>query len=964
MTFGLLLGLMFGVNPYDSGPPSAPAESLAQIRTSEDIEVELVASEPLVVDPVAIAFDERGRMFVAEYRDYPTGPARPDDAPLSRIRLLIDDDHDGRMDRSKIFADELPSCQGLCPWRGGLIATVANRVLWIADHDGDDRADVREVLCVGLGRANTQLQPAFPTLGIDRWVYVTNGLSGGEIQRPGRSGPPVNVSRSDFRFDPLGDGTEPATGLGQFGQSIDDWGDRFTSSNRRPIMHAVLPYRTLTRNPFARMPEGFHDCATSGAESRVYPLVATATTASTHVGTHTAACGVHIHRGDGLGDDYVGNAFVCDPTAYLVARHRMAPDGVTYRAERIARGESPRLDWLVSSDRWFRPVSMTDGPDGALYLCDMYRAVIEHPVYMPPGVAEKVDPRAGDDRGRIYRLRARGTKLRPYRPASNSVERLALLEDPVGWRRSTAFRQLIEAPDAKDVAGLRDLAASNRSAQARSLAVRILESWGTLDDALLGKILGDEDPRVVEQGLRILGDRSGRSGKSWAREIVACAAHADPRVRFAALLAWPELTDAEGLDVLAERVGIDADDPWIQAAVWSIAKRDATELAIRLLTGPAATDASVDSISELVAIAAAGGEVSDVRRLLATILDSAKPLAPTMVVLEGFAKGLDRRPAGELPRWPVLLRSPPMDWVELVQRAQDVMDRCRGVVEDAQAAPADRVRGLRLLASVPGPNVDSALLDRLSTGESAEIQAAALEAISRRSSPALLIEVMSRWENLSAPTRGEVIPLLLRHSETIRLLLDGLEAGRVSPGLLGFEGRAALLAQKDPALSARAEKLLGGEVSTDRREVFANYLEATRRQGDGDVGRALFERHCANCHRVADLGVAVGPDLGDVRGKSAEQLLGDILDPNRMVEPRFFSTTVLLNDGRVFSGLLTADSAGTIRLKLAGGKEEELPRRDIESFTVGTKSLMPEGIERDVSVEQMADLLRFLRGSE
>ncbi len=403
MIAGLLVTILM------TGGPLAPAESLAKISVPEEFVVELVAAEPLVVDPVALAFDEKGDLFVAEYRDYPLGSSDPKKPHLSCIKKLRDIDGDGVMDEGTVFADGLPWCQGVMAWEKGVLATIERTLIYLEDSDGDGKAEFRRDELLGLGKANPQLEPAFPTLGRDGWIYLTNGLSGGKVSDARTPTHAVELGSADLRWSPFPSDVQTCNGPGQFGLSFDDWGNRFTCSNRNPIMHDVIPHpRSADFDLFSVRP--LHDVAPSGGESRVYPAIETSTTAFSHTGTHTAACGVLVYRGTGLGPDSDGWVFVCDPTGFLVAAHQLHPDGMTFRAERKIREQPTKLDWLTSTDPWFRPVSLANGPDGSLYVVDMYREVIEHPAYMPPGLAEKLNLRAGDDRGRIYRVRHRGVE--------------------------------------------------------------------------------------------------------------------------------------------------------------------------------------------------------------------------------------------------------------------------------------------------------------------------------------------------------------------------------------------------------------------------------------------------------------------------------------------------------------------------------------------------------------------------
>lgn len=390
--------------------PPSPEDEARSIRLAPGLRLELVAAEPMVVSPVAMAFDERGRLFVAENRGYPSGPG-PGKPPAGRIALLEDLDGDGRMDRRNEFAEVLTFPNGVLPWRGGLIVTCAPDILYLLDRDGDGRADERRVLFTGFSTAgSTQLRVSHPSLGLDGYIYVAGGLTGGKVTSPGAPGrPPVEFRRADFRFRPDTAEGEAVDGGAQFGLTFDEAGRRFFCYNRVQVQHAVIDSKTLRRNPRLAFSDTVQDCPADlvaeplqghGAAARLHPISGNVTTADSHAGTFTAACGVTIFRGLGLPEVYRGGAFSCDPTGNLVHFDRLEPAGATFRARPINDGP----EFLASSNDWTRPVFLASGPDGALYVCDMVRKTIEHPDYLPDEIRKRTDFTAGKDLGRIWRV--------------------------------------------------------------------------------------------------------------------------------------------------------------------------------------------------------------------------------------------------------------------------------------------------------------------------------------------------------------------------------------------------------------------------------------------------------------------------------------------------------------------------------------------------------------------------------
>jgi putative membrane-bound dehydrogenase-like protein len=392
-------------------------ESMKLIQLDGPYEVQLVACEPLVLDPVECTWDEKGRMFVADMRDYPLGPPKAGDPWLSRIQMLTDEDGDGRMDKAVTFADHLDNVQGLLPFDGGLIATTRSQILFLKDSNGDDVADVMKPLIRGFNPKHSQLQVSAPRWGPDGCVHFNNGLEAKEIYPADAPDKVVGVPGSNFKWDPRTGAITPTGGKGQYGGAFDDWGHHFYCSNRNPVMFTVMPYEAMTRNPHAGITQNYEDIALPGAATRVYPLKITHTTADAHAGTNTACSGLGVYRG-GLMPELRNNVFVPDPTGQLVTRYRVEPNGASLKATRV--GE--RTEFFRSGDEWSRPVNFTTGPDGAIYICDIYRRWIDHARFFPEEFVKTHDMRQGENEGRIWRVVPKGTKkLVPKTLGQNQV---------------------------------------------------------------------------------------------------------------------------------------------------------------------------------------------------------------------------------------------------------------------------------------------------------------------------------------------------------------------------------------------------------------------------------------------------------------------------------------------------------------------------------------------------------------
>lgn len=949
-----------------SAGPLAPAAAIGTFRLPVDLLIELVAAEPDVVDPVAISFDERGRLYVAEYRDYPNGPA-PGQPPLSRVRLLEDADCDGRFERATVFADGLSFAQGVMALDGGILVTAAPQVLFLKDTDGDGRADERKILFEGFAPGNPQLRVAHPRRGIDNWIYLSNGLSGGTVTSGDPSRGMANLQGHDFRFHPQTLAFEPASGFGQFGNTFDDWGHRFFCSNRNPTMTAILPYRALVRNPYLAMPRGYEDVADFGGAAHIYPIAQTQTTAFEHTGTYTAACGVHVHRGTALGPDYSGDIYVCDPTGYLVTRSKLRPKGASFRAERAV----PGVDFLASTDTWFRPVSLADGPDGSLYIVDMYRAVIEHPQYMPPGLAETLDLRAGDDRGRIYRIRARGIPPAPYLPSADPNEWLTWLTSPIGWRRDLAQRLLVERANGDVVARLENFL-GHEDPRTRLHALGTLEGLKALTTKHVERALADPDPRVVVAAL-VAAEPLLPDSAELSQAIGRLAPHADPRVRLHAALALGSCAPEIARPALTRLARSDFSDPWISKALLISARDTSGPLLTGLLadaefrrpTGGSTTE-RIELVTSLAAMIGARGDAEELARL-AKLLDTDPIGLPwwKAAIIAGLGEGLSRHHGSlGLKSLAAFVDHPPGELEGLARSLRDRLGEAGRVASDRDRPTADRVAATELLAYLPPAEVLAATRAVLETRPPLPIQSACVGALSVAEDAAKAELLLEYWTALSPAARSAASDLLLRKPRTTLALLDAMAGGPVRVGDLSFEQRALLLASKDPAIGPKAKELLGGEVTADRRAVVDRYRQAADAVGNPAAGASTFRRVCANCHRVRGEGHDVGPDLSDVRNKTPETLLGDILDPNRAVEPRFGEYVVATSDGRVLAGILESENDEAVVLRAAENKRQSIPRSQIHELRASGKSIMPEGVEKQITPEQMVDLIAFLKSGE
>jgi putative membrane-bound dehydrogenase-like protein len=952
--------------PAGRGGLSA-AEEQKTFHLTAGLRIELIACEPDIQSPVAMSFDEDGRLWVVEMPDYPNGPP-PGQRPGGRVVVLEDRDGTGRYRRTSVFAEGLLFANGLLRWRDGVVVTAAPHIVYLHDTKGAGRADRRQVLYEGFAAENPQLRVSCPVLGLDGWVYVANGLRGGVIKRAGQpDAKPVVLGGMDFRFDLVHDRHETVSGMGQFGNSFDAWGRRFVCDNRHHLRHIVLEDRYIRRNPFLAVPEVVEDPSelepgplSSGG--RVYPLSSNWTTSNLHAGRFTSACGVLSFRGELLPAQYQGSAFTCEPAGNLVHQEILTPHGATFRSRPARAG----VEFLASPDDWFRPVFLADGPDGALYVVDMYRAVIEHPEFMPTELKNRPDLLLGKDKGRIWRIVPENHSARPPRlrlGKATTAELVRLLEHPGGWWRTTAQRLLLQRQDRAAVEPLRQLCSTSEQPLARLHAAWLLDSFGVRDNALALRLLNDPHPRLREHAVRLAEDRLGQD-KGIQDRVLALANDADARVRFQVALSLGAWDDDRILEPLARIALASPEDSWTRLAVASAVPRRAGALIGTLLraTPGLAAKATPDRqalLRELAALVGGRGDSGEVALLLGALNALAVPDRDRwqMTGLAGLADGMGRRGT----QLSVFLAGLPPTQKGAARQAAALLHRAAAVAADEKSDSTDRLMAISLLAHAPWAEA-AAVLDRLlGEGVPQDVQLAAVRALAAHPRLEVAAVLLKGWRSYTPALRREVSEALLRQPDRILALLREIESGNVKPADLDPQRAKLLMNHPQAAVRDKARKLLEHSLPADRKQVLQRYAAALKLKGDPGRGREVFRKNCATCHRVAGIGIDVGPDVSDTRTKTPEQLLLDVLDPNAAIDNNYVNYTVTTKSGKVLTGIIAAETASSLTLRRAEGQTDVVLRRDVEEVVSSGQSLMPEGLEKNLSVEDVADLIGFLK---
>lgn len=946
--------------------PRSPEETRLGIRVPRGYRVELVASEPDVLDPVAFDWDSQGRLWVVEMADYPSGM---DGAgrPGGRVRLLWDRDGDGRYESSRLFADGLSFPNGIAVWKDGVIVTAAPQIVHLRDTDGDGICDARETILEGFMEGNQQLRVNGLRLGLDGLLWCA---SGGHHPGHGtetviterRHGRQYTLGSHDFRFLPASGAVWIESGPSQFGRNRDPFGHWFGTQNANPLWHWVIPERFAARNP-AVAPER----TTRHVMGASSPPVRPASTPEKRfhsfgeAGRFTSACGATIDLARGL---FPGgrapeelHAFVCEPFHNLVQHAVLADDGPSFTS-RWPEEEGP-TDFFASDDRWCRPVMTRIGPDGALWIADMYRAMIEHPDWLPPeGRAEMLPKyRLGDDRGRIWRV-VRDDVPPPrfpeaVRAAGTGAELAALFDSHVGWQRDHAMRRvLFESPDAVQAEAaerLRELVSHASLPETRAQALAALVRMGRLPEGLLLEALADRHPRVREVAVVV----ASEMGHSREVRLKVCDLATDPdaKVRLQVALSCGEWNDPEAAAALTSIAIADAADPLFRTAVMTSAVPHVQVLSRAVAAAdPAVADVYRESILPM-AVARRDGPI------VSALLDAA--LAVPEGIRPGWLEPLlaDMQRAGADP-WGMNVVPATLSALEReLARAEDL-------AADADESPERRLAAARLLARTERTRDRSVTLlsEWLVPRTDPEVQLSVLDALARSEAAGVPDALAGAWPGLGPASRSKAIDVWLSRPEWTADLLDRIESGLLAPGSLSLPQRDQLLGRPDASVAARARELLAGGATAARRDVVAAYAAALEGEGDGTKGRDVYLRVCAACHRRGPWGHDVGPNLATVIEHAPERLLANILDPSADIQPGSQASTCVLTSGEVVAGIVAAEAGGSVTMKLADGTTRNIARADIEELVTSNRSFMPEGVEETVSVEQMRDLLAFLRG--
>lgn len=980
----------------DNGPV-APEDALATFQLEPGFKIELVAAEPLVSDPVDMEIDEEGRLYIVEMHGYPL-----DKSGAGQIKLLADSDGDGTLDKSTLFADSLTLPFGIMRWKKGVLVADAPDILYLEDTDGDGKSDIRKVVLTGFAFSNAQMNAGNPLYGLDNWIYLTSesggtyqiykdefGDLGSDIHYPGvKDGPrlPLEGSGRTVRFRPDDHALELTSGVTQFGHSFDDWGRHLLGNNSNHIYHEVISAPYLKRNPDLPVSSATHTLSDHGGE--VFSITKKPERQLlTNVGVFTSACGNTTYSGGNFPAPFNdGVNFVAEPVSNIIHADRLSDDGATFKASRVGNG--PNKEFLASTDFWFRPVNMYVGPDGALYLLDYYRQIIEHPEWMSEEAVKSGALYNGRDMGRIYRITAADAEPAEWIKgltlgSRSSGELVKELSNPNLWWRKNAQRLLVDRKDEKAIPALVEMAKTSASSKGRLHAMWTLEGMGALTEEIITTALRDSVAGIRENAIR-LSELHLKEFPSLQRALLSLEEEPDPKVRFQLLCTLGFIDTPNASDVRNRLLFRDLQDKWVQIAALSASGTQGGALLDRLIRNfKPDVPAYASLVQRLASMLASSGEAKDVRTLVHKATGGAAAVKSSWQAsaLDGIGEGLGRRkqpavisrneqkvlitvffehPSTELRKSALkILRQ---SGIGDMQMQKNAISRAVAMAADTSASDEKRSEAINFLA-IGDPSAHTSLLKELiKPQERPAVQLAALNTLSLIPGREVSDHVLSSWEELTPEMRNAAINTFLTSEERVALLLNAIDSGTVHKASVSFYHSVRLMTQRDEKLRSRARSMFA---ANDEEKVNKDFQQALELTGDGVKGKSLYEKRCSMCHQVRGAaGFSFGPDLGTISNWQAEGILANIVSPNMSIAAGYELWQVEMENGESLQGIIAGETPAAISLKNAGTAERMINRQDIKSLKTLNISGMPSGLATDMSQQDMADLLAFLRQKE
>ena len=972
-------------------PDSGQEISLEQFSIQEGFNIELFAAEPLIQDPVDMEVDEDGRLFVVEMPGYPLDLGRS-----GRIKQLIDSDNNGIPDQTILFADSLLLPTGIMRWKKGFIVTDTPDVLYLEDTDGDGKADKREVLLTGFALSNPQHNLNNPNYGLDNWIYLANegyfttidykdlfGDEGSPVHYPRVEGSPKlpqNAGDRNVRFKPDVHALEMCAASTQFGQAFDPWGHQFQTSNFHPLWHEVIAARYLQRNPdllaaeaAQYLPDEPINEVFPTSQSPEHQLL-------TDVGVITSGCGINWYTGGAFPKTFNDVLFLCEPVHNLLQANKIMPQGATFSSHRLKEGE----EFLSSSDTWFRPSNTYIGPDGALYVIDYHRKIIEHPEWMSDEVNESGQLYEGTDKGRIYRITSTGAAQADWLDeiklsTQSPMEWVPYLNDKNSWWRTTAQRLLVyENAGGKEVeAAIKQVAASAQGQAGRIHALWTLEGLQKTDVELLKQAAQDPIAGIRENAIQLM-ELHLEEYPSLADVLLQLENDPDPRVRFQ-LLCTLGFIETPAAQAARERLLVkDLESEWTHLA--ALSATPGQEMALFQWASSNLRDKMdeggslfIKNLSALIGRKDIAGEVNPFMSTLTSLPSTIKAAA-----LKGLALGLpsDSKSIALSNRERLLTWSLEEDKdirsasLALLRKAglpssQPALTEVRQVAQtiagNSAADEALRADAISLLDIMGAADFQDFFKEQIDPQTPPVMQKAAIRGLAAATGVGNAKFLLDKWDQLTPPVRATVVSSFRSYPDRMHLLLSAVEEGKIAAQGIGPKQVFEILKNDDKSVRRRAT-LLFQRTNGEREVVLAEYQDVLNTPGDFARGKIVYEAECASCHQLGgESGYPLGPDLASIRNRTTASILHDILIPNAAIAEGYDVWTVKTKASEEYSGIIAGESPSSITLRYLEVEDQVISRGDIAELNSAPTSLMTTGLEQNIDQQEMADLLAFLK---
>lgn len=958
-----------------STPALEPTEAQQRFRLPHGFEIRLFAAEPVVVNPVAMDWDDRGRLWVLELYEYPMGAA-PGTTPRDRIKILEDTDGDGRADKVHVWADGLNLATGLLLGNGGAYVGQAPDLLFLQDTTSDDRADRRHSVMTGFGLEDRhELLNGF-TWGPDGYLYMTHGVftysSVRDPSNPDDDGVLMNAAVARWhphsrRFEVFADGTSNPWGV-----DFDHHGNAFVSACVIDHLFHIAPGGIYVRQ------------AGRPTFPYAYELLPSIVDHRHHM---AAYCGVQIYLGDQYPATYLNTVLMGNIHDNAVHIDTLTPHGSSFRAS--------HLDDLVrTDDGWFRPVVQKVGPDGAVWIADWYD---KYPCYQNA----RADPDGVDrEYGRIWRVVHVGDQAAqpvPTRPAPDmdllklsNHELAALLDHPNIWHRKQAQRLLQERPNPALLPDLLERLKPDHKPETRLFALWTLHTTGLLDEVTLDQLVSDPDPAVRAWVARLTAERN-QPDEPTSQRLLTLAADPNPSVRLATATAVRQFTSGSlTVTTPPRRAGLDPQpilaglirasylepDPLIPFMLWLAAEPNVVTNIHGTLRWFASdggqylplTGTLVSKVMRRLCDIGNPFNVDLAVQFLDVVADPYPPLA--IAAIDGLLQGQLGSPLLPLTdATPILERLSRHSDPTLGERARQLaalwgnavaLTASLEIALDRNAPEPSRLRAIDSVRRHPTRTARDALFDILDQAPPPAVAIAAIRALGDVGGDSVPESLFERWNRLTPVLRSEVANVLVTRTDWIAPLLSALERKQISSGDIPATAIRAIL--QSTRFARRAEAMFGRVRDADatKLDIIAEKRQsALTGQPNFQRGRELAATLCLVCHTFQGEGTIVGPDLTGVGRSSLDVLLVNIIDPNQIIGQGYENVTIDTRDGRSFSGRLIDETDTRITLINVGGTETVIPRDNIESRTVSDLSLMPEGLEQ-IPDHDFRDLIWYI----